>query len=287
MDTVFLNHQYVKHSDAKISLFDRGFLFADGIYEVIPVYQGTTVFLDEHLDRLAKSVEYLGIPYTVDKPTWRTICNTLIHHNGADRPIYIQITAGTDHKRQHARDKTLPPTEIAFSLDPIALGNGLRSHGVKAITHPDIRWEYCHIKAIALLGHILLHEQALAQDAVEAILIRDGFVTEGTSSNVFMVSRENHQDIVITPPLDHSLLPGITRLIAAEVCKKRGIHFQERPIDEKQLETASEIWISNSTREIRPVIQLNDTRVHNGKPGPVWKTIAQGYVDHIQNILSA
>lgn len=280
-DLVYLNNQFVNKEDAKISVFDRGFLFADGIYEVIPVYNGKAVFLNEHLTRLQGNLKQIKINYDVDFNEWTETCHKLIECNGPDRPIYIQITRGQDVTRLHNYPSNLKPTVVSLSLNPIKLGSSLEAQDISVITMPDVRWKLCHIKTISLLGNILLNQEAYDQGAKEALLINNkGNIIEGTSSNFFIVK----DDQVITPVLNNEMLPGITRQIVIKICRDNSIKCIEQAVTINDLNTADEIWLTSSTREIRPVTKVNNKVISNGKPGPVWAKVAKLYIDFISNL---
>ncbi len=279
---VFLNNTYIKETEAKVSIFDRGFLFADGVYEVLPVYNNTALFLTEHLQRLQSNLDLLKINYSVAYDPWKGICSHLITLNGPNRPIYIQITRGCENTRNHDYSENIQPTLVAFSLKPIILGSCLSSAPVKVITLPDNRWNNCNIKSIALLGNILLRQEGRALNAEEVLLIRPGGnIVEGTTSNYFIVKNNT----ILTPPLNNEILPGITRQIILEICRSHNIQLLEKHLSLADIYAADEVWLSSSTKEIRPVGQVNDTIIHNNKPGPMWQQIANLYVEHIQQKL--
>lgn len=261
---VYLNGQYMPVEEAKISVLDRGFTFGDGIYEVILVHNDHPFRLDEHIIRLNKNLDqiYIDHPHTLQQ--WQSIVDKLIESNsGQDRSLYIQITRGCS-KREHAINSTDNPTVFAM-INPLLKQD--HSMGVSAIIEEDIRWQYCHIKAITLLPSILLRHKAKQAGAAEAILVRDGYVTEGAASNVFIV-----QDYMIKTPDDsHSLLPGITKELVVDLLYKSDINFAEMPITEAELRQADEVWLTSTTWEITPVIKLNSNLVGSGKPGKFWQ----------------
>jgi D-alanine transaminase len=276
---VYLNHQYIPESQASISIFDRGFLFADGVYEVIPVYNGIVAFLSEHLIRLQNSLDSLKIKYKVDHKVWQDICNKLVANNGPDCPIYIQITRGNENLRNHDFAEDITPTLLALSLAPVKLGNSLNSQQIKVVTLPDNRWNHCDIKSIALLGNILLRQEGRAQQAEEVLLVREnGHIVEGTTTNYFIVKNNT----IITPPLNHEILPGITRQIIINLCKAHDIKLVEKNINLAELISADEVWLSSSTKEIRPVTKVNNTVINNGQPGKMWQKMINLYIDYIK-----
>ncbi len=265
-------------SEARISPLDRGFLFADGVYEVIPAYQGHPFRLDEHLQRLDGSLSAIALSNPLTREQWRDVLTTLVMRNGGGNlAIYVQVTRGTTQRRDHGFPPVgTPPTLFAMTspIDPPAAESPDTTTGVGAITLDDIRWVRCDIKSIALLPNILMRQQALTNHAAEAILLRDGFVTEGAASNVFIVRKGQ----IETPPRSHLILGGVTRDLVIELARNQGLPIEEREIQEAELREADEIWLTSSTREIVPVVTLNGHAVANGKPGPLWKQMARHYV---------
>ncbi|MCG8394949.1 MAG: D-amino-acid transaminase [Pseudomonadales bacterium] len=278
MSQVYLNGAFMAPEAAQVSPMDRGFLFADGIYEVIPAYNGVLFRLDEHLERLERSLREVAMDNPHDRQQWQALCEELIERNGGGNiSVYLQITRGAALKRDHAFPEP-PVTPTVFMMtSPVAVpaaDSPDSASGSKAITLDDIRWARCDIKSVSLLPNSLLRQQAVAAGAIEAILLRDGFVTEGSASNVFIVD----DGTIVTPPRSHAILGGITRDLVVELCRDHGLALEEREITEAQLKQADEIWITSSTREVVPIIQLNDHPVGSGAPGPLWKTLARHYV---------
>lgn len=264
--TVYLNGAYLPLSEAKISVLDRGFLFGDSVYEVIPAYAGRLFQLEAHLARLKNSLSKTLLPSPHNDQKWQDILTPLLT-NDPDQYIYLQITRGVANKRDHAFPEAIEPTIFAMCA-PIAHFSG-RDTGVKAITLDDNRWKFCNIKATSLLANILLRQQAVEQDCAEAILIKDGNVTEGAASNIFAVI----DSVLITPPNNHEILPGITRELIIKLAKQNQIPVAVQTIPLSAFLTASEIWLTSSTREILPVVELDQKPVADGKPGSVWKTM--------------
>ena len=264
--TVYLNGQYLPLCDAKISVMDRGFLFGDGIYEVIPSYSGNLFHFQEHMERLENSLSSIRLTNPHDRTQWLEIMTPLLDC-GKDQSIYLQITRGVAPKRDHAFPKDVPPTVFVMCSDIVPF-NELDA-GVKTISVDDSRWELCNVKATTLLANILLRQQAVEQGCAEAILVKDGYVTEGAASNIFVVI----DGILITPPKSREILPGITRDVILKIAEQNNIPHSEDIISFEALKTASEIWLTSSTREIIPVVQLDNEMIANGKPGPVWQTM--------------
>ncbi|EKF75792.1 d-alanine aminotransferase [Alcanivorax hongdengensis A-11-3] len=280
MSQVYLNGAFMAPQDARISPMDRGFLFADGIYEVIPAYNGVLFRFDEHLDRLERSLREVQIINPHSRAQWQALCEDLIaRNNGGNISVYLQISRGMAEKRDHAfPDPPVVPT-VFMMTSPIAVpaaDSPDTARGYGAITRDDIRWARCDIKSVSLLPNSLLRQQAVAAGAAEAILLRDGFVTEGSASNVFIVQ----SGTIITPPRSHAILGGITRDLVVELCHQHGLPLEERELTETELRQADEIWITSSTKEVVPITTLNGHPVGQGQPGPVWKALAHHYVRH-------
>lgn len=263
-DIVYLNGEYLPLADAKISVLDRGFLFGDGVYEVIPAYNGRLFRPEEHLRRLNNSLQGIRLPLARSNAEWLAILNPLLHPDEPDQSVYLQITRGAAPKRDHAFPENVAPTVFAMCT-PIKYFAG-KDSGVKAISVEDNRWQLCQIKAITLLANVLLRQQAVDHDCAEALLVKNGFVTEGSASNVFAVL----DGVLTTPPKDGAILPGITRDVIVEIAEREGIPVAERPIALAELRDAGEIWFTSSTREIMPVIELDGRCVADGKPGPLF-----------------
>ncbi len=273
MEIVYLNGDFLPAEQAAISPLDRGFIFGDGVYEVIPVYNGHLFRIHEHLRRLDDSLAGVRIPSPYDHQRWRALFHELVQRNqGGNQSLYVQITRGVA-RRDHGFPEPITPTVFAMSTALKPLAQTIREKGISAITAADIRWQYCHLKTIALLPNILLRQQALDQGADEAILIRDGEATEGAASNLFIVRDGG----IITPPKSTHLLPGITRDLIVELGKRHGLPVQETRITAAELAHADEIWLTSSTKEIMPVTRLDDQAVGDGRPGPLWQQMIGHY----------
>jgi D-alanine transaminase len=266
---VYLNGEYLLLSEARVPVLDRGFIFGDGVYEVIPAYAGRLFRLDEHLQRLQNSLTAVRIHNPYSSTQWQEVLNILLEKNPAeDSSIYLQITRGVA-KRDHAFPENVAPTVFAMSNPLITTDEKSFKQGVAAVTLDDIRWQYCNIKAIALLPNILMRQTAIDAGAAEAILVRDGEVTEGSASNVFIVS----DGVIKTPPKGPHLLPGITRDLIVELAHVQQLPMQEVNFSKAELLAADEIWISSSMKEIMPVVKLNDRPVGDGQPGPMARKL--------------
>jgi D-alanine transaminase len=282
MSTVYLNGVFMPVENACIPVTDRGFLFGDGVYEVIPAYGGKLFRLPHHLQRLQNSLDGIRLKNPLSNVEWENILNTLLAHNAEDagplndQSVYLQVTRGSATKRDHSFPPTVNPTVYASSNPLPEPDPQMARQGLAAVTLDDIRWKRCDIKAITLLANVLLRQQAVDQQAAESILVHNGLATEGSASNLFVVS----DGVIITPPKSKCLLPGITRDLALELAGKHGLAFKEQDIPVEQLVRAEEIWITSSTREIVPITRLNGLAIGNGEPGKLWQTISQHFRDY-------
>jgi D-alanine transaminase len=225
--TVYLNGQYLPLCDAKISVMDRGFLFGDGIYEVIPSYLGNLFHFQEHMERMENSLSSIRLANPHDRAQWREILTKLLD-SSRDQSIYLQITRGVAAKRDHAFPENIAPTVFVMSSDIVPLTS--LDSGVKVISVDDSRWELCNVKATTLLANILLRQQAIEKGCAEAILVKDGYVTEGAASNIFAVI----DGILITPPKSCEILPGITRDVILKIAEQNNIPCSEEVISDRK-----------------------------------------------------
>lgn len=268
-DTVYLNGDYLPASEARVSVLDRGFLFGDGIYEVIPVYGGRLFRLEAHLLRLDQSLSGIRLANPLTHRRWEGMLQELVTRNGGgDMALYVQVTRGVA-PREHTFPQHTVPTVFAMTQPLGPQTDIAQQTGVKAITVEDIRWKHCHIKAITLLPNVLLHQQAADSGAAEAILVREDEVTEGTATNVFIVTRGH----VVTPAKGRLLLPGITRDLVVELCTNAGIPCSESKVTLDVLRQADELWLTSSKKEIVPVTHVDGLPVGTGRPGPVWQQV--------------
>ena len=274
MQQAWLNGEWCRLDEARISPLDRGFLFGDGVYEVIPVYNRKVFALGPHLKRLQHSLSATRIPNPYTDDEWRKLCHDLIQrHPWTNQSLYIQVTRGLQPKRDHTPENCLVPTVFAYSNELTPLPESLLQTGIRCITVEDIRWMRCDIKAITLLPNIMMKMAAQEAGADDAILMRNGMVVEGTASNVMIV--ESHT--LVTPPLDHCLLGGITRQVLLHVAKESGLEVKEEPISLLRLHQADEIWLTSSTKEALPVVEIDGQTVGKGVPGPIWKQMRAAY----------
>jgi len=263
-NAVYLNGEYLPLSEAKVSVLDRGFLFGDGVYEVIPAYKGRLFHLEDHFLRLENSLAGIRLDNPHSREQWQSIFTALLDSD-KDQYIYLQITRGAPAKRDHAFPDNTPPTVFVMCSDIVPFDG--KSTGIKAATLTDSRWLFCNLKTIALLGNILHRQEAVDKESSEAILIKNGYVTEGAASNVFAVIRGE----LVTPPKGPAILPGITRDVILAIAERNRIPYQETAISLAELKSAEEIWVTSSIREIIPVVELDGLPVADGEPGPLYR----------------
>jgi D-alanine transaminase len=277
----YLNGEFLPLEAARVSPLDRAFLFGDAVYEVVPVYAGRPFRLREHLDRLTRSLAGIRMTPPLSHAEWGEVCRDLVARNGgADQHLYIQVTRGAEHGRNHAWPEGLKPTLFAFAtaLEPIA--PRLLEQGVAAITAADTRWARRDIKSTALLANVLLKKLAVDVGAYETILLEDGELTEGSSTTVHIVVEE----ALRTPPNGRQILPGTTRDVVGELASRLSIASRSVRVTEAELRNAEEIWIAFSTRGILPVTLLDGRPVGNGKPGPVFGRMHAAFIAYTREL---
>ena len=278
MTIAYLNGEFQPLEDTRISPLDRGFLFADGVYEVIPVYAGRLFRADAHLARLERSLASIRIEGPWGRAGWNTLLDGIVERNGGGhQAVYLQVTRGVA-PRDHAFPGSVAPTVFAMTR---ILNGDPQILPIHAVTQPDIRWTRCDIKSVALLPNVLMRQEAEDAAAAEAILIRDGLVTEGTATNVFVV----HGNAVRTPPESRHILGGITRELLKELMESARIDCRDEPVTEAELRAAREIWVSSSTKEVTPVVRLDGKPVGEGAPGPLWERIHGLFQDYKQRLM--
>ena len=281
MTIAFLNGEFMPLSEAKISPMDRGFLFGDGIYEVIPTYHGKAVGMTGHLSRMRDGLAAISITNPYNAQQWQQNLNGLIDANASHFPngnigVYFHISRGTDTKRYHAYPQNITPTVFGFAFE-IAPAQPLEAANVKPFKvalEEDKRWQRCHIKSTSLLGNVM-HFQAGVDSGVQETILHnsDGIITEASSCNVFMVK----DNAIFTPPLDNQLLPGITRQIALEAFKRAGLAVEEKWFTKEDLFNADEVWLTSSSKEIAPVIEVDGKTIGSGEVGPMWEKAIKAY----------
>lgn len=268
LDTVYLDGEFMPLAKARISPLDRAFLFGDAVYESIGVFAGRPMLLDAHIQRLQRSLAALSMPVVHSGPEWLAIVSALIHKNGGgDLAVYLQVSRGADSGRDHLFPDEPRPTVFGMA-SRLAPPNFAR--GVAAITLADERWLRCEIKATALLANVLAREAASRAGAVDAILLRDGHVTEAAASSVIVVENET----LLRRPNGAEILPGTTTDLVFELAAQAGYECEETLVTEDRLRAADEIWLTSALKGIAPVTRLDGQRVGGGEPGPVWQRLS-------------
>ncbi len=277
----YLNGTYLPLTEARVSPLDRAFLFADAVYEVLPVYSSRPFRLREHLDRLNRSLGGIRMPPPLSHTEWAEICRDLIARNSAvDAYLYLQVTRGAEFGRNHAWPEGLQPTLFAYvtALEP--LPPSFMDQGVAAVTAADTRWARRDIKSTALLANILLKKLATDAGAFETIMLEDGELTEGSSTTVHVIK----DGVICTPPNGHHILPGTTRDVVGELAARLNLRSESRRVTEAQLRAADEIWLAFATRGVLPVTRLDGAAIGNGKPGPLFKRINAAFADYTREL---
>jgi D-alanine transaminase len=280
---VFLNGAFVPIDEAKVPVLDRGFIFGDGVYELVPVYSRVPFRLDEHLARLERSLAEVRIRNPYSRGQWRDIIYRLVDaQEFEDQGVYFQVTRGVA-KRDHALPKNVAPTVFMMSNPLITPPRELVEKGGIAVSAQDYRWLRCDIKSISLIGNCLLREVSAEVGAVETILFREGRLTEASASNVFIVSR----GVIASPPKSRLILPGITYDVVTELARAHAIPLELREITEAEVRAADEIWVTSSSKEVLAVVRLDGVAVGEGRPGPVFARMYQLYQDFKQTVMRA
>jgi len=278
--TCYLNGQYLPLAEARISPLDRGFLFADGVYEVVPVHRGRPFRLREHLRRLHDSLAAIHLDNPHSDDDWAEIVLRLVRGAGADEQlIYLQVTRGAESGRNHVFPQRPQPTVFAFAGPYPVPSAEVLERGLTAVTLNDIRWSRCDIKSVALLANVLLREEARRQGADEALLVRDGLLLEGSSSTIFLCVGGT----LITPPNSHLILPGTSRDAVLELAQG-WLPSQESEIEARDIESAEELWIASAGRGVLPVTRVDGVPVGDGVPGPLWQEMYARLQRHLDDL---
>ena len=276
-----LNGEWPALREARISPLDRGFLYADAVYEVIPVFEGRPFRFAEHFDRLDASMAAIRLRGPHDRDGWRRLLRELIARNGGgNQYVYLQVSRGAEYGRNHAPLPAVTPTVFAFCAPLPRASAGQRERGIACITTQDTRWARCDIKSVALLANVLLRQEAVDAGAQETILLRDGRLTEASSSAVHVVV----DGVLVTPPHSPRILPGTTRTVVEELATRCGIPHHDRDVTERELRAASEILLSAATRDISAVTRLDGAAVGDGRPGPVWSRLDAAFAAHVNEL---
>jgi D-alanine transaminase len=271
MSIVYLNGRYLPIAEATISVLDRGFIYGDGVYELIPVYRRQPYRMAQHLTRLQHSLDRIRLTNPHTTAEWEAIVTGLVAKQVFDdQGVYFQVTRGVA-KRDHTFPKNVPATVFMMSNPLATPAADVVDRGVACVTAVDARWMHCDVKSISLLGNVLMRQFAADQDAVETVMFRNGFLTEASASNVLVV----RAGAIVAPPKDNLILPGITYGALYDLAQQGGIPFEMRPVRESEVWTADELWLSSSTKEVLAITALDAKPVgnaaHAGRPGPVFR----------------
>ena len=280
---IYLNGEWKPIEQAMIPVLDRGFIFGDGVYEVIPSYSGHPFRLREHLVRLQSSLDAVRIvnPYSHDR--WDQLVREIVAKNPwEDQGVYLQVTRGVA-PRDHAFPKGVTPTVFMMSNALATPAQSQRELGVAAVTVADNRWARCDIKSVSLLANCLLRQAAVDEGAVESVLLRDGMLTEGSASNIFVVKN----GVIITPPKTNLILPGITYDVVVELARANGLPLEIRQVSEAEVRAADELWLTSSAKEVLPISTLDAKPVGTGKPGPLAARMNQLYQEFKRTVMRA
>ncbi len=278
---IYLNGSFIPIEDARISVLDRGFIFGDGVYEVVSVYSRRPFRLTEHLRRLQDSLEGIRLKNPHSDVAWKELLEQIIASNeGDDQYLYLHITRGVA-PREHSFPEGVMPTVFIMSTPLLAPPKELLAAGVSAITANDNRWLRCDIKATSLLPNVLLRQMAADEDAVETLLLREGFLTEGSASNIFVVRNE----MLLAPPKSYLMLPGITYDVVLELAVAHDIPHEIREVSEYEIRTAQELLLTSSTKEIMPITRLDGKLVGSGKPGTLFTQLYQLYQNYKATVM--
>jgi D-alanine transaminase len=273
MATVYLNGEFLPLEAARVPVLDRGFIFGDGVYELIPVYDRRPFRLQHHLGRLQHSLDGIRLANPHTAAEWEGLIGRIVAEaEWEDQGIYLQVTRGPA-PRDHAFPKVVRPTVFIMASALTGPAEEIVRHGVSAITVEDNRWLRCDLKTTSLLANVLLRQMAVDAGCAEAILIRDGWLSEGSASNIF-VARDG---VVMAPPKSHLMLPGITYDVVLELLATEGIRSVVRAIGEDELHHADEVWLTSSTKEITAVSHLDGRPVGSGEPGPLFRRMYGAY----------
>lgn len=279
--TVYLNGKFLPIEEAAVPVLDRGFIFGDGVYEMIPVYSRHAFRLQEHIRRLEQSLAALRIENPHPAHEWEALLLALIEKNaGEDQSLYLQVTRGPA-PRDHAFPQTSVPTVFMMSNPLIVSTREQYEHGIAAISTRDIRWDRCDIKAISLLPNVLMRQMAVDAGAVEAVMFRDGILTEGAASNILAVEA----GVILAPPKDQHMLPGITYDLILELAEAHAIPVEIGYFEEARIRAADELWITSSTKEVLAIVTLDGQPIGNGQPGPMFRRMYQLYQDYKNQVM--
>ena len=280
---VFLNGKFMPLEEARVPVLDRGFIFGDGVYELVPVYSRVPFRMDEHLARLERSLASVRIRNPYSRAEWRDIILQLVARQSfEDQGVYFQVTRGVA-KRDHAFPKDAAPTVFVMSNPLVNPPQELVERGAAAVTAVDDRWLHCDIKSISLIGNCLLRQASADVGAAETILFRDRRLTEASASNVFVV----RDGVILSPPKSGLILPGITYDVISEIARSAGLPIEFRDVSEPEVRSADEVWVTSSSKEVLAIVALDGKPVGGCKPGPVFRRVYVLYQEFKQKVMRA
>ena len=283
MNMVFLNGKLLPADQAQVSVLDRGFIFGDGVYELVPVYSRVPFRLDEHLARLERSLGETRIRNPYSRAEWRAHLYKLVDAQPFDdQGVYFQVTRGVA-KRDHAFPKSAEPTVFMMANPLVNPPAAQVEKGSAAVSAPDNRWLRCDIKSISLIGNVLLRQLSAEAGAAETILFRNGKLTEASASNVFVVKN----GVILSPPKTNLILPGITYDVVVELARANNLPLEFKDVSEAEVRGADEVWVSSSSKEVLAIVELDGKRIGDGRPGPVFRRMHQLYQEFKQKVMRA
>jgi D-alanine transaminase len=279
---VYLNGELLRLGDAKVSVLDRGFIFGDGIYEVVPAYEGRPFFLNHHLDRLQRSLKAIALPVDMSHEDWEALVQGMLDRAGpGNQMVYIQVTRGVA-KREHGFPLNTTPTIFSMTSPFSRPDAATREQGLSAIGIEDIRWMRCEIKSVSLLGNVLAKQCAVQAGVDDVIQFRDGWLSEGSSSNIWVV----RQGVLLGPVRNNLILEGVRYGILEGLAQQAGVEFESRPISRQEVEQADELLLSSATKEVLPITRYDGKPVGSGRPGPVYKALSREYDELLDALTS-
>ena len=283
MITAYVDGAYLPLAEARVSPMDRGFLFGDGAYEVIPVYSRRAFRLDEHVARLGNTLAAMRLANPHGADEWKAIILEIVARNPwDDQSVYLQVTRGADTRRNHAfPGPEVKPTVFLMSEPLVTPSAEQLATGIAAVSAADIRWLRCDLKTVSMLANCLLRQHAIDHGCMETVLFRDSFLTEGAASSIFVCK----DGVLLVPPKSHLMLPGITYDVVLELARTHGMKHAVREVLEAEVRTADELWMTSSTKEVLPITALDGRAVGDGKPGPMGRQMYAWYQDFKNTVM--
>ena len=283
MITAYVDGAFLPLAEARVSPMDRGFLFGDGAYEVIPVYSRRAFRLDEHVARLGNTLAAMRLANPHGADEWKAIILEIVARNPwDDQSVYLQVTRGADTKRNHAfPGPEVKPTVFLMSEPLVTPSAEQLATGIAAVSAADIRWLRCDLKTVSMLANCLLRQHAIDHGCMETVLFRDSFLTEGAASSIFVCK----DGVLLVPPKSHLMLPGVTYDVVLELARSHGKKHEVREVLEAEVRSADELWMTSSTKEVLPITSLDGRAVGDGKPGPMGRQMYAWYQDFKNTVM--